>query len=37
MNSMTMMEGNRSTNLSPQQVAEELWNSFVKQAGIEYE
>jgi len=37
MNAMTMTGGSRSEKLSPEQAAEELWNSFVKQAGIEYE
>ena len=34
---MSMMIGGRATNLSPEQVAESLWNEFVKKAGIEYE
>ena len=34
---MAMMGQNEETKLSPEQAAEDLWNKFVKQAGIEYE
>lgn len=29
--------GNRETKLTPERAAEQLWNNFVKQAGVEYE
>ena len=35
--SMSTMGGSRNTKFSPEQAAEELWNDFVKRAGIEYE
>lgn len=34
---MAMMGRNQPSKLTPDQAAEELWNNFVKQAGIEYE